>query len=216
MPRARRWTDEQLVEAVAAARTLAEVCRALGLRPGRYDWLRAHIARVGAHGAHLPGPDASRRRRHWTDDELAAAVRTSESVAAVLRRLGYAPSGGMHRLVNGHIRRLGLDTGHFRGQGWSRGRAEATRSPRPLAEVLVRDSPMRSTGHLRKRLIAAGLKQARCEICGIHDWRAQPLPLHLDHVNGDHTDNRLENLRILCPNCHAQTSTWCVRKERPA
>ncbi|GAA1104090.1 HNH endonuclease [Pseudonocardia alni] len=216
MPRARRWTDEELVAAVAASRNLAEVCRALGLRPGRYDWLRAHIARVGADASHLPGPVEGRRRHHWTDDDLAAAVRDAETVSAVLRRLGYAPSGGMHRLVVGHIRRLGLDTTHFRGQTWSRGRPAATRAPRPLSEVLVRNSPMRNTGHLRKRLVAAGLKEARCERCGLVRWRDRPLPLHLDHVNGDHTDNRLENLRILCPNCHAQTTTWCVRKSRPA
>ncbi|MEJ8278632.1 HNH endonuclease signature motif containing protein [Pseudonocardia spirodelae] len=216
MPRARGWTDEQLVAAVASSATLAQVCRALGLRPGRYDWLRAHIARVGADARHLPGPGAQRRRNHWTDEDLAAAVRDSESVSAVLRRLGYAPSGGMHRLLLGHIRRLGLDTAHFRGRAWSRGRPTATRTVRPLSEVLVRDSPMRNTGHLRKRLVSAGLKEPRCEICGIDRWRERPLPLHLDHVNGDHTDNRLENLRILCPNCHAQTPTWCSRKGRPA
>lgn len=167
MPRARRWTDDELVAAVAASQTLAEVCRALGLRPGRYDWLRAHIARVGADASHLPGPVEGRRRHHWTDDDLAAAVRDAETVSAVLRRLGYAPSGGMHRLVVGHIRRLGLDTTHFRGQAWSRGRSAATRAPRPLSEVLVRNSPMRNTGHLRKRLVAAGLKEARCELCGL-------------------------------------------------
>lgn len=216
MPRARRWTDAQLVEAVAASSRLSEVCHRLGIRPGRYDLLRAHIARVGADASHLPGPVEGRRRRHWTDDDLAAAVRECESVSAVLRRLGYTPSGGMHRLVVGHIRRLGLDTGHFRGQGWSGGRTLPSRTARPLTEVLVANSPHRSTGHLRRRLIAAGLKAARCEACGLTGWRGRTLPLHLDHVNGDHTDNRLENLRILCPNCHAQTRTWCVRKGEPA
>ncbi|GAA4976020.1 hypothetical protein GCM10025792_20390 [Pseudonocardia tropica] len=217
MPRARRWTDEELVAAVAAARTLAEVCRALGLRPGRYDRLRAHIARVGADASHLPGPVEGRRRHHWTDDDLADAVRSSVSLAEVMRRLGYRPSGGMHRFLRSHIRTLGLDTSHFTGRAWARGRTFPGRRPvRPLSEILVRDSDHRGSAGLRRRLIAEGLRAARCEQCGLTEWRGSPAPLELDHINGDHTDNRLEHLRILCSNCHSLTETWCGRKNQPA
>jgi hypothetical protein len=131
-------------------------------------------------------------------------------VLGVLRRLGYAPNGGMFRYVVAHIRHLGLDTSHFRGRGWARGE----RRPRrvlPQEELLVAGSLARSST-VRRRVIAAGLKPAHCEECGLAEWRGQLLPLHLDHINGDHTDNRLENLRILCPNCHALTTTWCGRK----
>ncbi|MBC3190541.1 transposase [Pseudonocardia sp. C8] len=215
MPRARRWTDEQLVEAVAASTRLSEVCHRLGIKPGRYDQLRKHIERVGADASHIPGaldPRHKNHRRRYTDGELAAAVATETSVHGVLRRLGYEPNGGMFRAVTARIRTLGLDTSHFTGRSWARGHRFPMRRARPLSEILVRNSDYHSSAVLRRRLIAEGLKEPRCEECGLAEWRGRPLPLHLDHVNGDHTDNRLENLRILCPNCHAQTDTWCGRK----
>jgi Zn finger protein HypA/HybF involved in hydrogenase expression len=65
--------------------------------------------------------------------------------------------------------------------------------------------------HLRNRLVKAGLKQERCEDCGLGEWRGQPLRVTLHHINGDGYDNRLENLRFLCPNCHSQTPNFSGR-----
>lgn len=214
MPRARSWTDDQLVAAVAASRTLSEVHVRLGLRAGKYEVMRAHIKRLGVDASHLPcgGEGSPRARLNWRDGDLADAVRRSVSVSGACRLIGYAPSGGVHRLIVGHLRRLRLDTSHFTGQSWAKGQRFAGRAVVPLTQILVENSTYRANGRLRKRLIAEGLLPAYCQECGLEDWRGQLLPLALDHVNGDHTDNRLENLRILCPNCHALTNTWCVRK----
>jgi transposase-like protein len=77
----------------------------------------------------------------------------------------------------------------------------------PLHTLLVLGRPT-NRGHLKARLLAEGLKEDRCEECGIADWQGKPLNMQLHHVNGSGTDNRLENLRLLCANCHSQTDTY--------
>ncbi|MGB9177730.1 MAG: HNH endonuclease [Pyrinomonadaceae bacterium] len=69
------------------------------------------------------------------------------------------------------------------------------------------------TDHIRKRLISEGLKKAACEVCKRKSWMGKPMPLQLDHINGQRSDNRLKNLRVLCPNCHAQTDTYCGKNK---
>lgn len=75
-----------------------------------------------------------------------------------------------------------------------------------IAELL--SDPKRSRKHVKTRLIRAGLLMNSCQSCGLADWLGKPLNMHLDHINGVKNDNRLENLRMLCPNCHSQTPTY--------
>lgn len=79
---------------------------------------------------------------------------------------------------------------------------------RPLEEVFVASRMRKNGNHLKGRLIKAGLKENRCEACGITEWMGQPLNMELHHLNGDRLDNRLENLQLLCGNCHTQTDNW--------
>lgn len=93
-------------------------------------------------------------------------------------------------------------------------KAVATRpSSAPITEYLVSGRRV-NRGHLKLRLLDEGLKDNRCEQCGIREWRGRPLAMALHHENGDGLDNRLENLVMLCPNCHAQTPNFSGRNRR--
>ena len=78
----------------------------------------------------------------------------------------------------------------------------------PIEDLLVADRPQTSRSHFKERLFEAGLKENICEICGLTEWLGKPLSMALHHINGDAADNRLENIQMLCPNCHAQTDTY--------
>jgi 5-methylcytosine-specific restriction endonuclease McrA len=81
----------------------------------------------------------------------------------------------------------------------------------PLNEILEGKHPTYQTLKLKKRLIKEGIKDNKCEECGVSKWNGKDLECHLDHINGDSKDHRIENLKILCPNCHSQTDTYCGR-----
>jgi hypothetical protein len=210
MRRTRRYTDEQLVQAVSASRNLHSLLISLGLSPrgGNYETVRRHVARLGIDAPHL----AERHGRGTTairasDDEIRIAVQSSRSFADVLRKIGHRPGGRSQANLKCRVAMLGLDTSHFTGAGWRRGSTTPVLPAAPLEEFLV-DGRLCQTATLKRRLIQAGLKRSRCEACGNTAWNGSPIPLELDHINGRREDNRLANLRLLCPNCHAQTPTY--------
>lgn len=89
------------------------------------------------------------------------------------------------------------------------GLRKPSKSKIPLQEIIEGKHPSYGYGVLKMRLLASGIKKNKCENCGISEWMGKKLIIQLDHHNGDRYDHRLENLRMLCPNCHSQTSTYC-------
>ncbi len=203
----RKYTDDQLASAVRSSRTMREVLTTLGLAPrgGNYETVWRRVVQLGISSSHLRHERSPRLPLTATDDEVASAVATARSFADALRSLGVA--AGSYRRLRGRIDALGLDVTHLRGQGWRRGSSAPTVSAVPLEQVLV-DGRFTNTSRLKRRLIQAGMKRARCERCHRDRWNGQPIPLELEHVDGRRENNRLSNLRLLCPNCHAQTPTY--------
>lgn len=146
-------------------------------------------------------------RRKYTNDDLIAAVRENHSIAGVLRQLGLRPIGGNYRTVNRLIKSLGIDTSHFTGQGWNVGLDFKPNKGMEDSLIFTQDSPYKCSWRLRERYKRiTGLSE--CQNCGLSEWIGQPIPLEIHHINGINTDNRLENLLLLCPNCHALTNNY--------
>ena len=149
----------------------------------------------------------------YTEAETREAVRTSFNYTEVLRKLGLRPAGGNHKVLRHWVDEIWrISTEHF-------DQDRALRRPFrehaiSLDDVLVEHSSYSRTT-LKRRLFDTGMKQRRCELCGQNErWRGQFMGLILDHVNGVADDNRIENLRIVCPNCNATFDTHCGRHNR--
>jgi hypothetical protein len=138
--------------------------------------------------------------------------------------LGFPPNGRPQHELKRRLVELAIDTSHFQGQGWSRGFTTKThpsveRIARALtysdADVFVENGPPLAGPSLARRLVAMGRPYC-CATCGVVEWCGRRLVLHLDHINGISNDNRVENLRLLCPNCHSQTDTYCNKAREQA
>lgn len=210
----RTYTDARLIEVVPLAKNMSDVLRRLGLSTkGRnHATVRRHIERLGIDTSHF-----RRWTPRYTRDELVEAVANSESIASTLRQLGLVPRGANYRTIKQEIDRAKLSTEHFKGKSWLKGKSIRTGPPAiPILELLV-DGRRCSTSDLKARLLREGLKRQICEICRTDSWQDHPIPLELDHINGRPEDNRLKNLRLLCPNCHAMTDSYRgknIRKKR--
>jgi len=146
------------------------------------------------------------------------AVKQSISISGVLRLLGLDPRGSNYPTAHRYFKLYELDTTHLVGRGWSLGK-EFPKRGRPLQELLVARDKVLDHSTLKKRLVHESLLENKCYECEMGpEWRGKPLVLRLDHINGTPTDYRIENLRLLCPNCDSQSSTYCgrnIKKEAP-
>jgi hypothetical protein len=141
----------------------------------------------------------------YTEEQLKKAVLTSTSMRQVLQKLNVAPYGGNYDVLRKAIKYFKLDTSHFTGQAWNKGKKLSPRQP--IEKYLSNEVPIQSF-KLKNRLLKENVIELKCSYCNRITWLKQPIPLELDHINGNNKDNRIENLRLLCPNCHALTPNY--------
>jgi DNA-binding CsgD family transcriptional regulator len=215
-----------------AGATVRECQARFGFSNGAWD-------SAAARGDVVPRRDPRPKLAHRRRRNVEALLRRGMSMKAAAAELGISPS-----TVSYHARHLGIpvmesarlrynweeiqlayDSGISVGEcqsafGFSRASWQAAVRrgavvPRPAAmPIHALLAGVRSRNHLKLRLFSAGLKRARCEQCGLVEWQGEALSLALHHVNGDPNDYRLENLQILCPNCHSQTENFAGRNRR--
>ncbi|MEU5805782.1 HNH endonuclease signature motif containing protein [Streptomyces sp. NPDC047718] len=202
---ATRYTRERLTQAARTSRTLSEAVVKLGADPhgGTRRYIHDRMRKLGVDTSHF-----EREGVKWTREILAEAVAASTNMCEVLRRLGLDPVGGHHTHISRKVKAFGIDTSHFRLPSPA-GRTKGRRTPEELLVVQDGPQPRRvQSEHLKQALRSLGVAD-RCHACGTEPtWQGYPLPLEVDHVDGDWRNNRPENLRLLCPNCHSTTDTY--------
>ncbi|MFD4597854.1 HNH endonuclease [Streptomyces sp. NPDC058464] len=204
-----QYTRERLAEAARLCTGINEVIAYFGNEPyNKLDrYLRKRFAHFGIDISHFH--DSGGQRRPGSE-ELRKAVAESVSIAGTLRLLRRPDTGTQRALLRQWITEEGLSTAHFLGQAHQRGKARPDKARRP-EDILVKHDGTRRTRTvlLRRALRDVGVPEA-CTECGVgSEWLGRTMTLEVDHINGDWSDDRQQNLRLLCPNCHAITGTWC-------
>lgn len=147
------------------------------------------------------------RKKKWTKDDLVNATLQSTSIRQILHRIGLQEAGGNYVQVQKYLKYYKIDISHLKGKGWSKG-LSGIGKVRISTENILRNYSTFQSFKLKRRLFKEGYKKEQCEECG---WAVKSIdgriPLELDHINGNSSDNQLDNLRILCPNCHSLKPT---------
>lgn len=146
-------------------------------------------------------------RYDWSKDRVEKAIKNSINFCEALRYLNIPQSGNNNQTLKRKVKEYNLDVSHFTGRKREvYGIINMSYVP---AEHYLKPNIRVKSQLLKDKLIIEGYKENKCEICGISEWNGKPITLQLHHIDGDHNNNTIDNLQIICPNCHSQTENYC-------
>lgn len=151
------------------------------------------------------------KKVNYTKELLEESVKDCYSFAELCRRLGLKPEGSNPKTLRKKMNEFGVDYSHFTGKAWNKNPENPVYKGKYLPKLCEHSSL--SSAHVKELVYKLGLKENKCEVCGIAEWLGNPIICELHHINGDSSDNRIENLQILCPNCHSQTDNFRNRNQ---
>ena len=149
------------------------------------------------------------RKVNYTKELLEEKVKDCYSFAELCRKLGLKPEGSNPKTIRTKMDEFKIDYSHFTGKAWNKFPENPIYKEKYLPNLCEHSSL--SSSNVKKLVYKLKLKENKCERCGISEWQGESIQCELHHINGDPTDNRIENLQILCPNCHSQTDNFRSR-----
>lgn len=156
----------------------------------------------------------------YEETELREMVKQSRSMSHLLSLCGVIPAGGNFTTMDRQLKRFNIDTSHWgktrkERQGWLKGKTHNWGVKTPLKDILIKNSNYGGgTYKLKNKLIEEKIFERKCYNCNGDEWLGNPMPTELEHKNGDKFDNRIDNLTLLCPNCHSLTDTYRGKNKR--
>lgn len=150
-------------------------------------------------------------RIKYTKELIQNICRESSSYRQCLNKLGLKEAGGNYACIKKKIKEYNIDISHFHHQAWNKGQKNESRK-RPIEDYLSNKQTIQSWA-LKKRLLKENIFEHKCENCRSTTWLGKEIPLELHHIDGNHFNNNLNNLSMLCPNCHALTDNYRAKNK---
>lgn len=202
-------SDEEFIKIVNASVNIRDALQQmnLALEGGSYSSFMRRCERLNVkinYNKHNEIPDCN----------IIAECKNNISVKAVLTALNLNNSNGSNvRWIKTKIKTLNIDTSHFLGMGYLKGKSHAWNKKMEFEEIFIQNSKFSNRKTIKKILLSKNLLEYKCYHCDIKEWNSKEISLQLEHINGVNNDNRVENLTLLCPNCHSQTSTFAEKNK---
>lgn len=212
-----RYEKEKLIIITKNSKTLKEILTELDILPleSNYKTLKKYLQKYEIDYSHIKRYQRKNRiiNEKYEESNFKNIIFESSTFREVFKKLGLEEYGNNYGIVHKYIKKYNIDISHFNNKKSIDRLSQINRIP--LSEILVENSTYNNGTTIKKRLYEGGLKTPVCEKCGQDEWwHGEKISLILDHINGRHNDNRIENLRIVCPNCEGTLPTHCGKNNK--